>query len=148
MTMVKQLAGMFAVVGLVACGGGKKGETTTPAEESEVAAEEPQVAEDSDMVPMEKMDEIQRLLERKQPIVARCLASAIDAKELPKNSRGKMTLAIVISEAGKADDVKVVNKRLESAVLETCVIDHVKAIQFPTLPKRYPTSYTYAFEAM
>jgi len=145
--MVKQLAGMFVMVALVACGGSKKTEPTTPTEESSTA-DEPQVAEGSDMVPMEKMDEIQRLLERKQAIIARCLASAIDAKELPKNARGKMTVELVIAESGKVDDAKIVKKSLESTVLESCVVSHVKAIQFPTVPKVYPTSYTYAFEAM
>jgi len=28
------------------------------------------------------------------------------------------------------------------------VIGHVKTITFPELPRAYPTSYTYAFEAM
>jgi len=41
------------------------------------------------MVPPEKMDEINRSLERKRTIMSHCLAVAVDNKELPKNSRGR-----------------------------------------------------------
>jgi len=80
--------------------------------------------------------------------VSRCLAFAVDNKELPKNSKGKVTLEIVISPAGKADSVKVVNSTLESKSLTDCVIGHVKEIEFPQIPQPYETSYTYAFEAV
>jgi hypothetical protein len=142
MTMVK-LAGMIAIC-MVACGG-KQPAPTTPAVETEapVASEG-----ENEMVPPEKMDEIERLLARKQGIMSRCLASAVDSKELPTRARGKLTLEIVISESGKANDVQVIRTSLESPKLQTCVVDAVKAIQFPELPRSYPTSYTYAFEAL
>jgi len=100
-----------------------------------------------DMVPLEKMDEINRSLERKRQIMAHCLATAVDNKELPKNARGKVTVEIVIA-GGRATSVKVVRASLESRTLSECVISHVKEIQFPELPKPYETSYTYGFEAM
>ena len=146
MMMVK-LAGMIAFWTVAACGG-KQPQATTPADDTSGGGETVAAPSSGVMVPPEKMDQIQRLLERKQGIVSRCLATAVDNQELPKNSRGTMTLELVISEAGKADDVKVVNSSLESPKLQTCVVDIVKEIQFPTLPKSYPTSYTYAFEAM
>jgi hypothetical protein len=80
--------------------------------------------------------------------VSRCLAIEVDAKELPRNSAGKITLEIVISPSGRADAVKVVRTTLESKMLSDCVIHHVQEIQFPQLPKPYETSYTYGFEAM
>lgn len=147
MTMVK-LAGLIAFCTLAACGG-KQPQATTPADDTSGGESTVAMPTGGDvMVPPEKMDEIQRLLERKQGIVSRCLATAVDNKELPRNSRGKMTLELVISESGKAGDVKVMQSSLESPKLETCVVDIVKEIQFPTLPRSYPTSYTYAFEAM
>jgi len=54
------------------------------------------------------------MLERKQRIMSRCLADAVDAKELPKNSRGKITLEIVISPSGSPDQVKVIKSSLDS----------------------------------
>ena len=147
--MVKQL--LIAAVLLGACGGGKKGSTTT-VDTSDHAdqdqADQKQDAAEAGMIPPEKMEEITRILERKQRIMSRCLADAVDAKELPKNSRGKITLEIVISPSGTPDQVKVLKSSLDSAKLSECVIGHIKTMQFPEIPKAYPTSYTYAFEAM
>jgi hypothetical protein len=150
MTMVKQLfLGAILAAALAACGGHKPAAETAEAEPMERSSGP---INDSDsattMVPPEKMDEINNLLARKQQIVSRCLATAVDAGELPKNARGRITLEIVISPAGRADSIKVVKKTLESKSIEDCVIAHVRQIQFPDLPKPYPTSYTYAFEAM
>ena len=145
--MVKQL--LIAAVFVSACGGGKKADTT-PDDTSgndQAAADQQQDSAESSMVPPEKMDEIVRMLERKERIMARCLADAVETGDLPKNSRGKITLEIVISPSGSPDQVKVLKSSLESEKLNACVIGHVKTIQFPQLPKSYPTSHTYRFEA-
>jgi len=99
------------------------------------------------MVAPETMDEIQRRFDRKRATVSRCLSAAIDAKELPKNSRGKITLNVTVMPGGKAGDIKVVKATIESQHLTDCVISKVRDIVFPDVPKPYPTSYTYAFEA-
>ena len=134
------------IVSLLAGCGGKHAETTPSggtASDGQHAA-----GQGGDQVPPEKMDEINRDLERKRPIMSRCLAIAVDNKELPKNSSGKVTIELVISPGGKADNVKIVRATLESKTLNECLINHVKDIQFPDLPKPYETSYTYGFEAM
>jgi len=100
------------------------------------------------MVPPEKMDEITRLLDRKRPTVSRCLTMVVDNQELPKGSKGKMTLGITISTAGHATNVKVISSSLESKPLADCVIGKIQEIQFPDLPKEYETTYAYAFEAI
>lgn len=130
--------------GLGGCGGSPA--ATTPVEPvvASPGAGEPVGGE---QVAPEKMDEINRSLERKRPIVSHCLAMAVDNKELPRSSRGKVTLEIVIV-GGKAETVKVVRTTLESKSLADCIIKHVQEIQFPELPKPYETSYTYGFEAM
>ncbi len=136
------------VATLAACGGKKKSEDTTP--EGPTISNRPGDTTDrsGSMFPPEKMDEINRMLERKRPAVSRCLTMAVDNQELPKNSRGKVTLAMTISPAGKAGSIKVVKATLESKSLNDCVIGKVQEIQFPDLPKPYETSYTYAFEAI
>src|SRR4051812_9103635 len=60
-----------------------------------------------EVVPPEKTDEINRQLSRKRAMMSRCLAIAVDNKELPKNSHGKVTVEIVISPSGTADSVKI-----------------------------------------
>ena len=146
--MVKQI--LLGVALLAACGGGKKGDTT-PSDESAGTLGGPHTdaADQSGrMVTPEKADEIEQLLTRKSGLMSRCLAVAVDNKELPKNSHGKVTLDITISPSGKADSIKVIKNTLESKSLEDCVMGHVRSIQFPEVPVAYPTSHTYAFEAM
>jgi hypothetical protein len=135
---------LLALLLCAGCGGKHAGTTPAGGTGNDEAAAHP----DSAQVPPEKMDEITRMLERKRSIMPRCLAIAVDNKELPKNSRGKLTVELVISPGGKADSVKVVKATLKSSSLNECVIGHVKEIQFPELPKPYETSYTYGFEAM
>ncbi|MGE0399254.1 MAG: hypothetical protein AB7T06_21260 [Kofleriaceae bacterium] len=144
--MVKQL--MIATMVLGACGGGKK-EQTTPDEGGGLGERtyENQPTSDNEMISPDKAVEINNLLQRKERIMSRCLADAVDAKELPKNSRGKITLDITVNTDGSSD-VKVISTTLESAKLEECVIGHVKSIVFPTIRVKYPTSYTYGFEAI
>ena len=146
--MVKLI--LMSAVLLTACGGGKKGDTTPTDDSAGTLGGSHTDAPDQSgrMVPPEKMDEIEQLLTRKGGLMSRCLAVAVDNKELPKNSHGKITLEITISPAGKADKINVIKATLESKSVEECVIGHVRDIQFPTLPASYPTSHTYAFEAM
>jgi hypothetical protein len=140
---------LFVAAVLCACGGGKKKEDTTS---GGVTIDPNATSGDTtdrsgSMIPAEKMDEINRLLDRKRPTVSRCLTMVVDNQELPKGSRGKMTLGITIAPSGKAS-VKVIKDSLESKALETCVIGKVNEIEFPTLPSPYETTYAYAFEAI
>ena len=134
----------LVVASLFAGCGGKRADTTPSVGPAGGGGE---AARGDDQVPPEKMDEINRDLDRKRPIMSHCLAMAVDNKELPKNSAGKITLEIVIA-GGKAETVKVVRSTLESKSLSDCVVHHIQEIQFPELPKPYETSYTYGFEAM
>lgn len=145
--MVKHI--LVGAVLLSACGGGKKGDTTPADDTGTIGGGHTDAPDQSGrMVPPEKMDEIAQMLTRKGGLMSRCLAVAVDNKELPKNSRGKITLDITITPAGKAEKIKVIKNTLESKSLEDCVIGHVQSIQFPEVPVSYPTSHSYAFEAM
>jgi hypothetical protein len=137
-----------AAAATAACGGGKPTGTTTPDESGGEVASRPPGRDQGDVVPPELADEIQREFERKRASVTRCLSAAIDAKELPRNSRGRMTLNVTIVPGGKAGEVTVAKTSLESPLLSECVIGKVKEIIFPEVTKPYPTSYSYAFEAM
>jgi hypothetical protein len=144
---------MFALAGAAlaaaalatGCGGGAKPAETAP---SGGGASEAEPAAGGDMVPPDKVEEVRKALQRKRAIVSRCLAIAIDNKELPKNSAGKVTLEIVIAPTGRASSVKIVRATVESKMLSDCVIGHVQEIQFPELPRQFETSFTYGFEAM
>jgi outer membrane biosynthesis protein TonB len=137
-----------AVLALAGCGG-KHGDTTPSEPTGGDATAAPSSTPSSEqMVSPDTMDEINRSLSRKRQSMSRCLALAIDNKELPRAAKGKVTVELVIAPSGKADDVKIVRATVESRMLNECVIGRVKEIQFPELPKPYQTSYTYGFEAM
>ncbi len=141
------------VVGLaLGCGGSPRTDTTPAAGGGEAQAGQGgqggQGGETGDAVPPDKIDEINRQLSRKRAVMSRCLAIAVDNKELPKNSHGKVTVELVIAPSGTAESVKVVRASLESKMLDDCIIGHIKEIAFPELPRPFETSYTYGFEAM
>ena len=149
---MKRLALVLCIA--AACGGGKKGGgDTTPTggggggEEGGGGGETANSGENTSMVSGETMDEIQKMFQRKGNAVSHCLATVVDNKELPKNSHGKITLDVTISTGGKAERVSVIKSSLDNKALHECIIDRVKEIQFPQLPKTDPTTYTYAFEA-
>ncbi len=129
-----------------ACGGSSKAasEDTTPAQ----AEGDSQSGGDGTVVSTETMDEIRRALDRKRNAVARCLSPAVDAGELPKNARGRMTLGFVISAGGKAGELEVVKTSLESKLLTECVFARIEEIEFPAVADPLPWSYTYGFETM
>ena len=147
--MGKQI--LMCVVLVAACGGKKpapvdEGHGPTIGAGGEM--HDDRVGGEGNMIAPEKMDEIKRLLDRKQNIVSHCLAVAVDNKELPKNSHGKVTVQFNISTDGHSSGHKVIEKTLESKSLEECVIGHVKEIQFPQIQHGIEYSYAYAFEAM
>jgi hypothetical protein len=140
---------LVMAVALCACGGKAKKEDTSGGPTIDPNMTTGDTTDHSgSMVAPEKMDEINRLLDRKRPTVSRCLTMVVDNKELPKAARGKMTLGITISPAGAASSVKVISDSLDSKPLQECVIGKIKEIQFPDLPKQYETTYAYAFEAI
>lgn len=100
-----------------------------------------------EQVAPETMDQVNQLLMRKNQIVSRCLSTAVEAGEAPKGTHGKITLEIVIAPSGHVTKVDVVKTSIPAKSVEGCVKGHVEEIAFPTMPKTYETSYTYAMEA-
>jgi hypothetical protein len=143
---VVALAALAAGVALAACGGGK------PAAQRPVGGggEEWSDSEgdDPDMIGVERMDEIKQILDRKRVAAARCLADVVNDGKIDKNSSGHLALGFVISPAGKATSIKVLEDSLDSPDLEQCVIGKVQLIDFGPLPKPLDWSYTFAFESM
>ena len=137
---------LLVVLAAAACGGKKKDPESGATIDTQATTGDPTDRSGS-MVSPETMDEIQNLLSRKQMIVSRCLSTAVEAGEAPKGSRGKVTLEISISPAGKAEKVEVIKSSIEAKSVQGCVKHHVEEITFPTLPKQYDTSFTYAMEA-
>src|SRR3569623_3721691 len=58
-----------------------------------------------DIIPPEKMDEVQTDLGRRQMIVSRCLANAMEAGEVKRGAHGHVTCEIRIGPGGSAGSV-------------------------------------------
>jgi hypothetical protein len=142
---MKKMVVLLAV--LAACGGKNKND---PEEGGATIDTQATTGDPTDrsgsMVTPETMDEINALLGRKQMIISRCLSAAVDAGEMPKGSRAKITLAISISTSGQATKVDVIKATTDVQSVHGCVKKHVQEITFPNVPKQYDTSWTYAME--
>jgi hypothetical protein len=138
---------LCAVLVVAACGG-KQNPNPPPTEETGGGETTPPPDNSGNMIPPEKMDEVANDLKRKAMIISRCLADAMELKEVPRGAHGKVTLELVVGTSGKADSVKVVKSDFDQAPsVNDCVVKHVQQIEFPQMPKSYETSYTYPIEA-
>jgi hypothetical protein len=145
MTMKKIL--LLAI--LAACGGHKSSGPTEPSGPSVMGVQDKGDPTDhsGNMIPPEKMDEVHNDLMRKQMIISRCLADAVEAGEAKHNTHGKVTVELVVSPSGQAQNVRVVKSDIEVQSVLDCTKKHVEDIAFPQLPRKLETSYTYAMEA-
>ena len=134
---------------LAACGGHKSSGPTDPSGPSVMGVQDQGDPSDhsGSMIPPEKMDEVQNDLKRKQMIISHCLAEAVEAGDAKKNTHGKITLELVVSTGGKAQNVKIIKSDIQAQSVLDCTKKHVEDIEFPQLPKPYETSYTYSMEA-
>ncbi|MGE5182455.1 MAG: hypothetical protein ACM31C_10355, partial [Acidobacteriota bacterium] len=139
---------LCAVVLMAACGGKSKSSDTTPTSSGDDTSDHTSdVDESANMVPPEKMDEVQHALQRKEMIISRCLADAMENKEVPRGTHGKITFEIVMEPSGKPGSVKVDKTDIQAQSVIECAKKHVMDVQVSALPKQYETSYTYAMEA-
>lgn len=145
----------IVVVGLsiwagAGCGGGKQSSTTPlPGPEPDQGGAPVDSNDPSMVVQPETLDQIQRAFARKAAPVSRCLAMVVENQELPRNSHGKITVQVEITTAGTAGQARILKSTLPSnKTLEDCVLEHMRELQFPEVPKAFPSTYSYAIEAM
>ncbi|MEO6771626.1 MAG: hypothetical protein ABI467_01205 [Kofleriaceae bacterium] len=100
-----------------------------------------------DIIPPEKMDEVQNDLGRRQMIISRCLATAMENGEVPHGTHGHITFEIRIGTGGAAESVKVVKTDLQAKSVLECATKYVQDTAFPRLSRSFETSYEYAMEA-
>jgi hypothetical protein len=99
------------------------------------------------MIPPEKMDEVTQALKRKQMIISRCLATAMENKDVPRGTHGRVTFEIVVDTSGKVSSVKVDKSDIQAQSVIECAKKHVEEISVSALPHQYETSFTFAMEA-
>ncbi len=134
---------------LAACGGHKSAGPTDPSGPSVMGVQDQGDPNDhsGSMIPPEKMDEVQNDLKRKEMIISRCLADAVESGDAKHNTHGKVTVELTVSTSGKAQNVKIAKSDIQTQSVLDCTKKHVEDIEFPQLPKNFETSFTYAMEA-
>src|SRR5205823_10538734 len=103
MSKLKSLCAV--VLGIAACGGKQRPGPGPTVDESGEHADQPP-AQGQNIIPPEKMDEVNNNLRRKAMIISRCLADAMESKDVPRGAHGKVTLELVIGTGGRAESVK------------------------------------------
>ncbi|HEY3804624.1 MAG TPA: hypothetical protein VGL61_18540 [Kofleriaceae bacterium] len=128
-----------------ACGGHKQADTTPDTNPN--TTETPPPDESGNMLSPDKMDEVNNDLKRKEMIISRCLADAMEAGEVPRGTHGHIRFEIKIGTDGHATDVHVDKTDIQANSVIECAKKHITDIEFPTLAHAYETSYLYAMEA-
>lgn len=127
---------------LVGCGGSDKKSTTAADDVSEDSGDDE--SDDGDaLIPEEKFEEIKNTFERKATTVARCFPDAVDAGEVDKNDRIKVTVGVEVQTNGTAKELEILGSSKRSKTLESCILESISRWEFPTLPK--PVNYSYSF---
>jgi len=139
---------IFALAVAVGCGGSKKEANEPDGEGGWLKDSEPEYAPaDDTLVPPEKYDEINNVLQRRGPHVERCFGKVLEEGGLPKSAKGTVVLQLTVQTDGAATDVKVLpSSTLKNEELYDCVRAEIHDARFPTLPKPVQTSYTYMFD--
>lgn len=127
---------------LLACGG-HKAAATMPDPDSDGASG----TAEGDIIPPEKMDQVDQNLKRRGTQVSHCLARAINTGDVPRGTRGRITFGIRIGTDGHASSVRVIKSEIENQSVVDCATKLVEDTSFPTLPRAYETSYTYGLDA-
>lgn len=124
----------------VACSGDKsaqKGERYTIIRGAEETAQ-------TGGIPPDKEAEIQLVLQNREPTVRKCYQDVLTERN-DRSFKGSVKLLISIAASGEPTDVRIVNSTLKSPEVENCLIDKVKAFEFPTLTQAGQVQYEYAF---
>ena len=140
---------ILLMAALAACGGHKPADPNDPSGPSVMGVQDQGDPNDhsGNMIAPEKIDEVQNDLKRKEMIISRCLADAVEAGEAKHNTHGKVTVELTVSTEGKAQNVKVVKSDIQTQSVLDCTKKHVESIEFPQLKKNFETSFTFAMEA-
>lgn len=94
----------------------------------QAAAPEQSSADQS--IQLDRIDEINRLCQRKAGIaVPRCWND--EYQRTGKKFEAQVTLMIVVNAAGTAEDVKVIGSTAKSKELEACLMDQARTWSYP-----------------
>ncbi len=130
-------------VGATACGGGHKKVEEPVAGDDDGAGQQDQPEEY--IVPQEKLDAVQRYMDRQRNFVAYCWGDALEAGEVKSGQSGHMTLSFQVQTDGTVGNIKITEEEPKSKTLERCVLEKAKRWKITTLEKPLDYSFTFGF---
>ena len=100
-----------------------------------------------DVVPSEKLDEIQQILQRKQQDVAHCWTDEA-TRQHNRNLTIDLMLRLTVGTGGRAQRVEIVKNSVNSKEFNECVITMVKNFDFPAIPSSVELTWPYSFKPL
>ena len=100
-----------------------------------------------DVVPPEKLEEIELILERKQKDVAHCWTDEAERTH-NRNLVIDLMLKFTIEKEGRANDVQILKDSVSSKEFESCVLEMVKAFDFPAIPSSQEMTWQYKLKPL
>ncbi len=132
----------LAAAGATACGGGqKKVEEPAAGNDDDSAQEQPEEY----MVSQEKLDAVQRYMERQRNFIAYCWGDALEAGEVKAGQSGHITLSFQVQTDGTVGHIEIAEEDPKSKTLESCVLEKAKRWKITSLEKPLDYSYTFGF---
>jgi len=100
-----------------------------------------------DVVPPEKLEEIQLILQRKQQDVAHCWT---DEAERTKNRNLVIDVMfkLTIEREGRASDVQIMKNSISSKEFDSCLLTMVRGFDFPAIPSSQEMTWQYRFKPL
>jgi hypothetical protein len=116
-----------------------------PADEPryQIVRPEEKPAEQSGL-PVDKQNEIQLILQQREPSSAKCYTDVLNEKQ-DRKFQGQVTVVIHFEKTGVASDVKVITSTLNNEEVESCLVEKIKGFEFPVLETPGDMHYSYVF---
>lgn len=95
-------------------------------------------------VPPDKENEIKLLLQQRDSAARKCYQDVLNDKH-DRAFQGTVQLIISIEPTGRASKVRVVGGTLNDESVRDCLVEAIKAFEFPQLAQAGDVQYTYQF---
>jgi hypothetical protein len=100
-------------------------------------------------IPPDKEQDINLLLQQREPSTLRCYQEVLDEKH-DRAFKGSVIVVLTLEPAAdkssKASNVKVIGGTLNNADVNNCLIEKLKDFEYPEIPNTGSMQYVYKFE--
>jgi TonB family protein len=95
-------------------------------------------------IPPDKEAEIQLVLQQREVSTRKCYQDILNERQ-DRNFQGTVKVLIAISPGGQATDVRVVGGTLGDREVEACLVETIRAFEFPQVAQAGEVQYEFRF---